>query len=197
MRRPGDRSVVTPGADRFDDMTFQVCPLRFGREYRAADRACAACQRWCCTRTRPASRWMAHARPRRESAWSRLAATGSWSPRNCSLAGGGIENPRSLLASRDGRAGWRGQRATTSWAATHRAPHVPIGLLRCRQTGMASYGARRDGGIHIRGGAALSERAAPQRRPERFRADAFTTRRIRMTCSAPPPSPRAMCRCDC
>src|SRR5262245_32521047 len=35
-RRPGDARFVAPGANGFDDVTFQVSPLRFGREYRAA-----------------------------------------------------------------------------------------------------------------------------------------------------------------
>jgi choline dehydrogenase-like flavoprotein len=75
------------------------------------------------------------------------------------LAGGGIENPRLLLASRNGRACGVGNEHDLVGRYFTEHLHVPVGLLRCRQPGAGFYGARRSGGIHVRGGVALSESA--------------------------------------
>lgn len=156
-RRPGDGSVVAPGADRFDDMTFQVCPLRFGREYRAA------------IARAPHATLVLHANAagiemdasQQAATRVRVATLGGnrfmVAAKLFVLAGGGIENPRLLLASRSGRACGVGNEHDLVGRFFTEHLHVPVGLLRSRQAGMAFYGARRSGGIHIRGGVALSE----------------------------------------
>jgi choline dehydrogenase-like flavoprotein len=170
-RRPGEGSFVAPGTDRFDDMTFQVCPVRFGREYRAA------------IARAPQITLVLHANAvgiemdasHRTATRVRAATLGGnrfmVAARLFVLASGGIENPRLLLASRNGRACGVGNEHDLVGRYFTEHLHVPVGLLQCRQTGVAFYGARRTGDIHVRGGVALSECA---RRDEGLNGFALT-----------------------
>ena len=159
-RRPGDESFVAPGADSFGDMAFQVCPLRFGREYRAAiARALHA------TLVLHANATSIDMDASHRTAIRVCAATLGGNrfmvaAKLFVLACGGIENPRLLLASRSGRACGVGNEHDLVGRYFTEHLHVPVGLLRCRQpVGVTFYGARRTGGIHVRGGVVLSESA--------------------------------------
>jgi len=170
-RQPGDRSVVAPETDRFEDMTFQICPLRFGREYQPA------------IARAPNATLVLHANAagiemdasQQTATRVRAATLGGnrfmVAAKLFVLAGGGIENPRLLLASRGGRACGVGNEHDLVGRYFTEHLHVPIGLLRCRQGAMAFYGTRRGGGVHVRGGLALSESA---RRSERLNGFALT-----------------------
>jgi choline dehydrogenase-like flavoprotein len=170
-RRPGDARFVAPGADRFDDVTFQVSPLRFGREYRAA--IARAPNATLVLRANAAAIDMdaAHQTATRVRAATLGGNRFMVAAKLFVLAAGGIENPRLLLASRNGRACGVGNEHDLVGRYFTEHLHVPVALLRGRQTTTGFYASRRSRGIDVRGGVALSEGA---RREERLYGFALT-----------------------
>ena len=164
-------SMVPPQSRELADTLFHIRPIRFGQEYRGALEKASNVRLLLHATALEIEMDPAHQTAVRLSVGTPIGTRFAVRAGAYVLAAGGIENPRLLLASRQGRTSGIGNERDLVGRFFTEHLHVPVALVAPRGRTPGFYAAHRVGGATIRGAVRITDDA---RRRERLLGCALT-----------------------